>query len=488
MRKLVKIPLFLFFTALVAILFSMMSYAEKPLWTFVPDPYYPPTVSVTSIGTVTIKYKVTNQSRKTHTLVMDQTNNAITTQVTAAGDCSNPFILGYQQSCTLNLLVNGNALTGNVSGGPIVCQQGSRLQCYQPSKNDILNITRIPVVQYLITPTAGVDGTIAPSTPQAVVAGSNLTFTATPSAGYQVDEWFVDDGVAQKGGTTFTLSNISTNHMVEVSFARVGTIYAGTLSGLVYFSTDNGLTWTTTTTTPSPGNTVNSVFSTPNTLYVGSADGKVYYSTDNGTLWSASSSVPGGVAVNSVFVTTSDTTTIYVGTPYTGPSNGVVYYSTNGGTTWNSITNNPSSAAVNSIFITPSNTIYVGSQDGNVYYSQMNGASWSTISGPQASVPVPIQNVFATNNQLYVNTRQTSSNSTLPNGTIDFEYAYFSNSLTNANPIWTLFSQITYTLFVNSDASVIHAGTQGGYVYSLTTGDKLGFITYSPITSLFFLG
>ncbi|CEG56620.1 InlB B-repeat-containing protein [Legionella fallonii] len=482
MKQLVKTSLLQFFTTVVAVLLSIMSYAGKPLWTFNPDPYYPPTVSITTVGTATIKYKITNNSRKTHTLAM-QKIQGITPQSISPGDCSNPFILTYEQSCTLNLLVDGKALTGNVSGGPIVCQQGGLSQCYQPDANSILNITRIPVAQYLITPTADVDGTIKPNTPQTVIAGSNLTFTATPSAGYQVDQWIVDDGVAQKGGTTLTLSNIETNHTVEVTFARIGTIYAGTLSGLVYFSTDNGLTWTLTTT-PSPGNTVNSVFSTPNTLYVGSADGKVYYSTDNGTLWSSTNSIPGATPVNSVFVTTtSNTTTIYVGT-----SDGTVYSSTDGGTIWNSTSTHPSSSAVNSIFITPSNTIYLGSQDGNVYFSENNGMNWHQITGPEASIPVPIQNVFATNSQLYVNTRQTSSNNTLPNGTIDFEYAYFSNSLTDANPTWTLFSQISYTLFVNSDASVIHAGTQGGYVYSLTTGDELGFITYSPITSLFFLG
>ena len=44
-----------------------------------------------------------------------------------------------------------------------------------------------------------------------------------------------------------------------------------------------------------------------------------------------------------------------------------------------------------------------------------------------------------------------------------------------------------YSLFVNADGSVIDAGTQGGFVYSLSTGDELGFVTYSPINSLFFL-
>ncbi|WP_454783236.1 InlB B-repeat-containing protein [Legionella sp. WA2022007384] len=461
----------------VVFLFLTVCHASRPVWTFAPDPNYPPQIYITPIGTATIKYTVTNQSHKTHTLSMKHIKGV--TQVTSAGNCPNPFKLNYHQSCTLNLLVNGSKLPGHIKDGPIVCEQRNGLECYRPGLANILNITLIPVTKYLISPTAGAHGTIKPNTPQTVIAGSNLTFIAKPDAGYQVDEWLMDGGTAQKGGTTFTLFNIDSNHTVEVTFTRAGIVYAGTASGSVYFSIKNGLTWTATPTVPSPGNTVNGIFVTPTTLYVGSADGKVYYSTNNGTFWSATTA-PGTSAVNSVSVTT--TAKIYVGT-----QEGKVYYSNDKGTTWVSTATNPGTGAINSIFLTPS-TIYIGSDDGNVYYSINNGATWNRISGPESSIPVPIQNVFATSSQLYVNTRQTSTNSTLPPGTINFEYAYFANTLTHSNPMWTLLSQITYTLFVNADATVIHAGTQNGHVFSLTTGDDLGFITYSPITSLFFFG
>ncbi len=474
--RMFKITLSQCFTAGVALLFFVAGYAGNPVWTFTPDPYFPPTVSITSISSTTIKYTITNQSHKQHTLSMKPI--AGITQVTSAGNCPNPFTLGYHQSCTLNLFVNGSALSNDIKGGPVVCEQRNPQECYQPGLANILNITVIPVTRYLITPIVNAQGSITPSTPQTVIAGSNLTFTATPIAGYQVDEWLMDGGTAQKGGTTYTLFNIDGNHTVEATFTRIGTVYAGTASGSVYFSTDNGLTWTASTI-PSPGNAVNSVFATPTTLYVGSADGKVYYSTNNGNFWSATTA-PGISSVNSVSV--SNASTIYAGT-----QEGKVYYSSNNGATWVATATSPGTGAVNSLFLTPA-TIYVGSNDGNVYYSINNGINWNQISGPESNVPVPIQNVFAANGQLYVNTRETSTNGTLPPGTINFEYAYFSNSLTNPNPIWTLLSQITYTLFVNSDATVIHAGTQNGHVFSLTTGDDLGFITYSPITSLFFFG
>lgn len=465
--------------AMVALLFITIAYAGKPLWTFTPDPYYSPKLSITPVGLATIKYSITNQSHKTHTLVMKPIKGI--TQITSAGNCPSVFKLTHHQSCTLNLLVKGSLLSNNVQNGPVICQKGTMLECYQPDLANALNIKLIPIARYLITSKADANGTITPKTPQTVLAGSSLTFTAIPDAGYQVDQWLVDDGLIQKGGTTFTLSHIDANHTVKVTFTQRGTIYAGTENGFVYFSMDNGLTWNTTTM-PSPGFGVNSVFTTPNTLYVASADGKVYYSTNNGIFWSSTTTVHGGNPVNTVFVATVNN----VLTIYTGTQDGNVYYSTDG-ITWNA-TAVPGSGAVNSLFITPTNVIYVGSNDGNIYYSLNNGGSWNQISGPEASSSVPVQNLFATNNQLYVNIRRVSSNSTLPPGTVDFEYTYTSNSLTSANPAWSLLSQITYTLFVNSDASLMYAGTQDGYVFSLTTGDQLGFITYSPITSLFFLG
>lgn len=476
MQKKIKVAVYQWIMVLVTLFVMTMGHAGKPLWTFTPDPYYLPTVSVTSANSAIIKYTVTNQSHKTHKLVMKPISGI--TQNTTGGNCSAPFTLEYLKSCTLELFVDGSRLNASIRGGPIVCELGNPNQCYQPSSDNSLNITRTPLARYVITPTAAVNGSITPNAPKTVVSGGSATFTATPGIGYQVDQWSVDGGLAQKGGSRFILMNVDANHAVDVTFTQKGTLYVGLANGSVYFSTDNGLHWNFTTV-PSVGNGVNSVFATETTLYAGSADGKVYSSESNGVFWDASSTIPGGASISSVFAIKIAATTIL----YCGANDGHVYYSINHGATWNATTN-PGSGAVNSLFVTPTNILYVGNDDGNIYYSLNQGASWSQINGPGASV----QNIFVTSDALYINTRSISSNSTLPAGTVDFEYVYSSNSVTAANPVWTLLSQITYTLFVNADASVIYAGTQDGYVFSLTTGDELGFITYSPINSLFFLG
>lgn len=121
--------------------FITLAQAGIPVWTFTPDTNFPPKLSVSPIGTATVRYVITNQSRKTHTLVM-QPITGINQVTTGIGICNSPFSLGSKQSCTLILQVKGSELLGNVPGGPVVCNQGNLLQCYQPSAADSLYIIK----------------------------------------------------------------------------------------------------------------------------------------------------------------------------------------------------------------------------------------------------------------------------------------------------------------------------------------------------------
>ncbi|KTD32947.1 NHL repeat protein [Legionella nautarum] len=127
--------------SLICLSFFTVSEAGVPLWTFTPVPQFPPKINLSPTGTATIKYLVTNQSKKSHTLVM-QAIPGITQISSGFGVCGSSFSLGYQQSCTLVLQVDGSDIADTVTGGPVVCSQGNPLQCYQPNAADILNITR----------------------------------------------------------------------------------------------------------------------------------------------------------------------------------------------------------------------------------------------------------------------------------------------------------------------------------------------------------
>jgi hypothetical protein len=71
---------------------------------------------------------------------------------------------------------------------------------------------------YTVTPSAGVNGTINPSTPQTVGSGGSIYFTVTPANGYIVDQWLVNSVAAQTGGTGFTAGNITANTTIQVTF------------------------------------------------------------------------------------------------------------------------------------------------------------------------------------------------------------------------------------------------------------------------------
>ncbi|MFT4059340.1 MAG: hypothetical protein QM652_07310 [Legionella sp.] len=190
--------------------------AGTAVWIFAPVAEYPPSVTISSVGVATVKYTVTNQSYQSHMLQMKPVQG-----ITPSG-CTSP--LKYHQSCILTLTVNGGELKGDVTGGPVLCDQSNPNQCYQPSQTNGLAIRLVQkpsVQQYTVTSSAGANGAVSPSSTQTVNSGTTLTFTATADAGYGVNQWLVDGNLAQTGGTTYQLANITSNHSVNVTFGTV---------------------------------------------------------------------------------------------------------------------------------------------------------------------------------------------------------------------------------------------------------------------------
>lgn len=125
---------------LSSLLFSLSAllHAGSPVWTFTP--LTATSLSVPGNSTALVQYRVTNQSAKSHSLVLTPITG-ITQTTTGSGICSNPFTLPSRgSSCTLSLQVNGRQLTHSITDGPIVCEQSSTLQCYKPSPSNVLNI------------------------------------------------------------------------------------------------------------------------------------------------------------------------------------------------------------------------------------------------------------------------------------------------------------------------------------------------------------
>jgi len=76
-------------------------------------------------------------------------------------------------------------------------------------------------LKYDVTGSAGAGGSIDPSGSTSVPHGGDLGFTAIPDSSYKVDTWYVDGTLAQRGGTSFALSNITSDHSVDISFVQL---------------------------------------------------------------------------------------------------------------------------------------------------------------------------------------------------------------------------------------------------------------------------
>ncbi|HHT0591839.1 TPA: DUF1566 domain-containing protein [Legionella anisa] len=116
-------------TAFFSCLMLSSVQAAKPLWTFVPQTLTD--ITVAKGASAQVIYTVHNQSSRPKTLVM---------KPIAGVSQGAPCLLPGKGICTLILNVNGSGLQGDVVGGPVLCQQGNDLQCYQPNPTNILRI------------------------------------------------------------------------------------------------------------------------------------------------------------------------------------------------------------------------------------------------------------------------------------------------------------------------------------------------------------
>ena len=100
---------------------------------------------------------------------------------------------------------------------------------------DAIGFTRA-LPQASITDSAGAGGSISPTGTFIKNIGDSQLFTATPNAGYIVNQWLLDTVVVQTGGSNYTLSNIQSNHAVQVTFNSKTnqTITFGALTNKVY--------------------------------------------------------------------------------------------------------------------------------------------------------------------------------------------------------------------------------------------------------------
>jgi len=164
------------------------------------------TLTVAKGTTATVQYTVTNNSKKSHTIKLKAI--AGVTQITSgAGICADPAVLAGNTSCTLSLRISGDDLTGDINGGPVTCQNGSTLQCYQPSAANVLRITKPAASALLPQATLTVD-----ASPTSLPNGTTANLSTMGGSGSGAVTYAVASGGSNCSisGSTLTGTGVGT--------------------------------------------------------------------------------------------------------------------------------------------------------------------------------------------------------------------------------------------------------------------------------------
>ena len=164
-------------------------------------------VTVSTIGaSPNVTFNLTNTYVITPTSGPNGSITPGTPQLVAAGDSITFTVAANTGYHTADVGVDG------VSQGPLGAYTFNSV-----AANHTLTAA-FAINTYIITPTAGANGSITPSTPQTVNYGSALTFTITANVGHHVANVGVD-GVSQGVLSSYTFTSVAANHTISAAFA-----------------------------------------------------------------------------------------------------------------------------------------------------------------------------------------------------------------------------------------------------------------------------
>ena len=390
----------------------------QPLWTYsAPSPS---SVSVSAGGHATVTYTVTSHTNRSKSLVL-QTNPPApypSTPGITASACSLPV---KGSTCTLTITIDGSQVpAGGIHGGPYLCQADSngtpnRNQCYQPSDSNLLNITKSTAP---LQPTQYTN-IYAQTNNYREVYSFNNGSSWNPMINQQSSWcWNIFWGRWAPHATTASMAIDAQGVVYQAVQGRIKGA-----SGQVIYSQD-GMTWQIMNVVFSGADTsdvsnVAAIYS--NTLYVGTVNGYIMSTADLGGAWTQlnQGNVLDASGISTIITDAS-------GTVYVGAGTGSVYYSTTPtqGSTWTQAANSPSPGnTITSLAITNTNgqsTWYASASDNNVYYSTNQGqTAWTqmTINWPAGDAGDYITVLSSSNNALYAGTNNGYVFTLTPSGT-----------------------------------------------------------------------
>ncbi|HJW73708.1 MAG TPA: PKD domain-containing protein [Geothrix sp.] len=210
------------------------------------------------VGVATRVIRVNPGTPQTYTLTASAGANGVITPsgtTTVNSGANQIYTISPNAGYTIS-----SVLVDSVSQGAITTYTFSNV-----AANHTISASFAAIPTYVVTASAGANGTISPSGSVSVTAGASQTFSITPNSGYAVSAVTVD-GVNQGAITSYTFTNVSSAHTISASFAAVITKYVitasaganGTISPSGSVSVTAGASQTFTIT-PNAGYAVSSV-------------------------------------------------------------------------------------------------------------------------------------------------------------------------------------------------------------------------------------
>jgi len=187
---------------------------------------------------LTVNTAIVSPSFNQHPANATGTSGSTVTFTATAGGTPAPTLI-WQRSVnggsTWGNLTDGNGFSGTTTSAlqlsgvtTAITGHKFRLSASNAAGNAYSQPATLTVNSMVISASAGANGSISPSGSINKDAGASQSFTATPKTGYQVDQWLVNGGAVQTGGTTYSLNNIQANQTVAVTFKAVTISYTVT--------------------------------------------------------------------------------------------------------------------------------------------------------------------------------------------------------------------------------------------------------------------